>query len=100
MHNILVTLFQLCRVCLSRVGRKILSSATFLPDHYYRTCFKGECKLIIGADAKALDRSSIMSVAALKGDDEMTNVLSPSVDTLMESMKGLDAQKAVIFPFI
>lgn len=60
-----------------------------------RTCVNYECKVMSAGDAKALNAESIQAVFAMKGDAELTKALSPSVDTLSESMKGLDAQKAV-----
>lgn len=47
-------------------------------------------------EAKGMAKDSILSVSTLKGNEEMTKALSPSMDTLMASMKGLDAQKAVL----
>lgn len=46
-------------------------------------------------NAKALSPDSIQAVFRMKGDAELTKALTPTVDTLSASMKGLDAQKAV-----
>lgn len=67
----------------------------FPSDRAVRICTNGACSWSTAGAAKGMDAASIEAVFAQKGDDQMTKALTPTVETLGESMKGLDAQKAV-----
>lgn len=60
-----------------------------------RTCYNGACEVMRAGAAKGLDMGSILSVSALKGDEQLTKALTPSLESTLASMKGVDAQKAV-----
>lgn len=68
----------------------------FLDAAFVKTCVSGEsCQFMTVADAKGLDYASIASVEAAKGESDVTRALSPTFVTMSESIRSLQAQKAV-----
>ena len=59
-------------------------------------CARGDsCNLMSVADAKALEANALQSVEAVKGETDVVNALTPTLATMAESIRSLQAQKAV-----
>lgn len=62
---------------------------------HVKICSGGSCKWGTAGEAKGMDPATVLGLFAPKGDEQMTRALTPAVETLDDSHKGLDAQKAV-----
>ena len=65
-----------------------------------KLCIAGsECSFATVGDAKAMDFSSIASLSAVKAEPSpLSQALTPSMATMSESIKSLQAQKLVCIP--